>query len=411
MLSAFGLALSAAVTPEQHGAAGDGVADDTDAVRAALAACQGAPPCTVVFAAKYLTGPLVVDASVPTTLEVTGSITALPRVEGCTSRAGGRKCYPRDAQAQAAHPAFVVVRGAGSFVLRGGGRIDGRGEAWWPCKHTGCWRPELLIVEGVAGVRIEDVTLLDSPNHFVELVNCSGVRVQRLTALAPHSSPNTDGINFVGGRDQLLSNCTFSNGDDCMSVVTATPSGVNCSVTPGECRGGNLIAEDVRCIGGHGASIVSVRNGFVSNVTFRRILLTGSEHQGLESGGGCRIKTYPRGVGGVSDVMYDDILIDGVAYPVQILAEYCPISQRPYPCPQGDTAINVSGITFSNIRGTGRGLTGVVGIFDCGDVVPCRGIRLQNITLTDAASRHPRFKCSNASGTAEAVSPPSCLGG
>ena len=41
-------------------------------------------------------------------------------------------------------------------------------------------------------------------NHFIETTGSGGVRVVGLHAEAPNTSPNTDGINFYGGSDQLF---------------------------------------------------------------------------------------------------------------------------------------------------------------------------------------------------------------
>ena len=401
------------VTPEQFGARADGHQDDTSAVRAAVASCaRHAASCRVLFAAEktYLCGPFIV-ASSGVTLDIRGKIVALPRVEGCETKAG---CYPRSGAAQSEFPSFLTANGVSDLTLTGGGSVDGRGEPWWPCKHSGCWRPHLLNFSSVTRLAVRDLALVDSPNHFVRVNNCTHVRVERVRMTAPHTSPNTDGINFAGGADQLLSNCTIHNGDDCVSVITYGPGAgsssfaVPCQSQPQLCRGGNVLVEDLVCDGGHGASIGSVRHGLISNVTFRRVKLLAGPTQTLDSGGGCRVKSYPNGSGSVSHIRYEDIDIAGVAYPLQILAAYCPKSQKPWPCPPGDGAVNVHDISFARIRGFGK--TAQVGSFDCG-IVPCTGISLSDVQLRASPSGGgaPRFECSNCSGTASNTSPPSCF--
>jgi len=77
------------VTPEDFGAVGDGVHNDWEPIKRALAACsaqeqaQGKPtPCRVVFDSSYLTGPLVVNSS-STTLEINGLLAMLPKALFC----------------------------------------------------------------------------------------------------------------------------------------------------------------------------------------------------------------------------------------------------------------------------------------------------------------------------------------
>jgi len=83
------------VTPEEHGAAGDGVSDDTSAISSAISSCAGVVAaaygdgCRVVFANSYLSGPIVVGSGV--TLEVTGRLGMLPKAEYCQRVGGCRK--------------------------------------------------------------------------------------------------------------------------------------------------------------------------------------------------------------------------------------------------------------------------------------------------------------------------------
>ena len=66
------------------------------------------------------------------------------------------------------------------------------------------------------------------------------MRVVGLHAEAPNTSPNTDGINFYGGSDQLFANSFVHNGDDCVSVVPAgDPQSAQCVNEPQTCRGGD----------------------------------------------------------------------------------------------------------------------------------------------------------------------------
>jgi hypothetical protein len=83
------------VTPEDFGAVGDGMHNDWEPIKRALAACseqeqaQGKPtPCRVVFGsnAHYLTGPLVVNSS-STTLEINGLLAMLPKARFCAASA------------------------------------------------------------------------------------------------------------------------------------------------------------------------------------------------------------------------------------------------------------------------------------------------------------------------------------
>ena len=84
----------------------------------------------------------------------------------------------------------------------------------------------------VTNLVVQDIHLLDPANHFVRVTDCSRVRIERVTMTAPHTSPNTDGINFEGGEDQLLRNCTISNGDDCVSIIVSGPGASSSGKSP-----------------------------------------------------------------------------------------------------------------------------------------------------------------------------------
>ena len=74
--------------------------------------------------------------------------------------------------------------------------------------------------------------------------------------------------------------------------------------------------------------------------------------------------------GSISGVIFRDITVVGVAYPLQLQARYCPGGQGS--CPTGHTAISLHDITFENIRGYGKGaVDGIVGSFICSKFAPC----------------------------------------
>ena len=74
MSTVFSAAPRPVVTPQQHGAVADGKANDTLAVRAAAAACDG---CTLLFAnGSFLTGPFTLRDGSDVVVE--GTIVAAP---------------------------------------------------------------------------------------------------------------------------------------------------------------------------------------------------------------------------------------------------------------------------------------------------------------------------------------------
>ncbi|XP_022736661.1 probable polygalacturonase isoform X2 [Durio zibethinus] len=75
------------------------------------------------------------------------------------------------------------------------GTIDGQGVTWWDKFHKG--------------------KLKYTRPYLIEIIN---VVVQRLTILAPVTSPNTDGINPDSCTNTRIEDCYIVSGDDCVAV-------------------------------------------------------------------------------------------------------------------------------------------------------------------------------------------------
>lgn len=405
-------------TPEAHGAIGDGKANDWAPIQAAVASCGTQPtgtPCRVVFAARYVSGPIVVNTSW-TTLDVRGSLAMLPK-----------KDYPQQPQTP-----FITnangdesqcrTRYGGYRVCLQGLRVTGGGVVsstspwdWWTCgllHLPNCWRPHLLVASAVDGVTVDNITFADSPNHNIEVDSCVGVRVSNFHTTEPHFSPNTDGINFYGGFDQSLTDSVISNGDDCVSVVPIGEGTDECARQPESlpCSGGNVVVSNVTCIGGHGISIGGVRHGSVRNVTFENMTATheATSTQGTYSPGGVRIKSYPNSSGVVEDIHYHNIDMRGVYLPILVQGHYCP-----WPCttPDGNTSTLFRDIEFTGIIGTG-GQSHTVGQLSCSKLRPCGNITLSGIRLAGSSGGAPAavIECANAPHVVfdAASSPGSC---
>eukprot|EP00466_Bigelowiella_natans_P019157 jgi/Bigna1/34518/e_gw1.5.71.1 len=260
------------------------------------------------------------------------------------------------------------------------------------CKYTGCWRPHLIVLSSAFDVFVgAGLRLHDSPNHHMRIENCTVVRVDHLIVDSPLLSPNTDGVNFYGGKDQSFTNSVVTNGDDCVS-----------------CRGGSLVVQNITCRGGHGISIGGVRHGTVSNVTFRNITATGGvgNTQGKYSTGGARLKSYPNSTGSVYDIIFEDIVFDGVYTPLQLLGHYCP-----WPCntPDGNNPGTLfHDITFRNIRGGGR--RQLQGQFTCSPKATCVNITVENVNLFQGGDpkKGGSFECEHAVLNVRNSTPEAC---
>ncbi|KAK8512858.1 hypothetical protein V6N13_090397 [Hibiscus sabdariffa] len=347
-----------------YGAKGDGITDDTEAFQAAwMDACKVVNSAVLVPARfTFLVGPVSFDGS-------NCQSKILFKLEG--------KIIAPDPQAwrNGASQWLVFTKLNRGITVTGNGVIDGRGSGWWKKKST---RPTAVRFYGSSDVRVEGITIQNSPRCHLKFDNCKGVEVNTVTASSPPDSPNTDGI--------LLSNS--------MNVqIHSSELACGCS---------NVTVENVRCGPGHGISIGSLgeheTKECVSDIIVRDISIHNSTN-------GVRIKTWQGGSGSVRNVQFSNINVSGVGRPIVINQFYCD-GKDEKKCPNKTAAVAVSGITFGNIFGT---YTVRPVDLACSDSVPCTDVNLNDIDLNPSTGKEPTLDnapyCWKASGEMNLTTP------
>ena len=79
-------------------------------------------------------------------------------------------------------------------------------------------RPRLILLDGCKNVRVEGITLLNSPTFHLVPHDCENVRIENITILAPPGSPNTDGIDPSISRHVYIAGCHIDVGDDNIAI-------------------------------------------------------------------------------------------------------------------------------------------------------------------------------------------------
>jgi len=319
----------------QFGAKGDGKALDTDAIQKALDECGKAGGVVRFPRGTYLSKPLFLHSRTTVQLDEGATLVATDEREDFL-------IPERRAQtnSSSAFYAFINGRDLTDVAITGRGTIDGSGAKWWvPAeearrKVSGYTlpRPRLIVLTGCKNVRVEGVTLANSPSfHFVPN-DCENVMLDHVVITAPAHSPNTDGIDPSVSRHVRISHCRIDVGDDNIAIKSGRKM-------PGREFGcEDIQVMDCVFLHGHGLSIGSETAGGVRNLTVERCQFQDTEN-------GIRIKS-PRGRGGaVENLSYKDITMTNVDPAITITCYYPKI-------PKEDTAQPVTPETpsFRNIR-------------------------------------------------------------
>ncbi|KAK6931043.1 Glycoside hydrolase, family 28 [Dillenia turbinata] len=368
------------------GAKGDGDTDDTKAFQAAWASACKVEGSTIIVPSEheFLVGPISFsgpncEANIVFQLE--GTIIAPTNAKAWGS---GLLQWLE----------FTKLRG---ITVQGKGTIDGRGSVWWqdspfddpvddetelviPLNSTTYENPPIAVNNELVGkmpsikptalrfygsfkVTVTGITIQNSPQCHLKFDYCMGVLVYQMNVSSPGDSLNTDGIHLQNSKDVLIHSTDLACGDDCVSIQTG------CS---------NVYIHNVNCGPGHGISIGGLgrdnTKACVSNITVRDINM----HNTMN---GVRIKTWQGGSGSVQGVLFSNIQVSEVEFPIIIDQFYCDRTK----CKNQTSAVALSGISYEKIRGT---YTVRPVHFACSDSLPCVDVKLTAIELKPLQERN-----------------------
>ena len=276
-----------------YGTIGDGVATETKAIQSAINAASAAGGGIVELPAGiYLCGPLQLASQINFRVDSGATLRMLPL-----------KQYPGGLKDPAT---FISGEKLHDIAISGSGTIDGQGADWWPYAKTdaNAKRPRMIHFGGCDRVLIEKITLCNSPMFHIG-IRSDNVTVRGVTIHAPSStdpvtpSHNTDACD-VSGNNILVQDCNISVGDD-----DFTCGGHTSNVLITNCTYGT----------GHGLSIGSYTQGWVSNLTVVDCTFNNTET-------GIRIKSDRDRGGFVHDLTYRNLRMTNVGTPILIYGSY-----------------------------------------------------------------------------------------
>jgi polygalacturonase len=354
--------------PHAFGAKGDGTTKDTIAIQGAIDACAAQGGGTVrLTKGTYLSAPIVLKSNITLQLDKGATLLGSP----------DHGDYPEKTEFRLpAVQSLVSALNAENVAISGEGVIDGQGQSWWAMtrnvRNAGVMgvhpRPRLIVLDHCKHVRIEGVTVQNSPFWQIVPYYTDDLTIHNVRVLAPYPSPNTDAVDPFSSSNIHIDHLYADTGDDNIAIKSgAINSG------GGDDPSHDITITDCTFMHGHGLSIGSEIAGGVHNILAERIHFEGTDN-------GIRVKANRDRGNDVSNLVFRDIDMKDVKNPL-VVSEYYPRI-----LPEGaQTAQPVThltphfhDITFESITATGGEMAGaIVGLPEA----PVDNIVLKNVKL------------------------------
>ncbi|XP_023754438.1 exopolygalacturonase [Lactuca sativa] len=370
------------VNVKTKGAKADGKTDDGQVIlNAWKEACSGgSPPSSVLIPpGTYLAFPILMGGPCKGPIEI--------KATGATLKA------PPELKIFKTVNTWITFLNIDRLTINGG-TFDGQGHDSWRNKECPrCQRPVNIGFSSVRNSLIKNITSVSSKYFHLAIGDSRNIRIENITIHAPENSRNTDGIHIGRINDVNITNSIIKTGDDCISFGDGSK---------------NIRVENVTCGPGHGISVGSLgkypNERPVQGIWIKNCTLTGTQN-------GVRIKSWPDSTSTtVSDIHFEDIVMDRVGNPIIIDQEYCP----GHTCKKGgpSSRVKISNVSFRRIRGTST--TKVALKLACSAGLPCENIELADINLTyqGPGGGPATSKCDNVKpNVVGQVVPAACSGG
>lgn len=334
------------------GAKADGLHKDTKAIQSAIDNCAGTGGGIVrLSSGNYLSDPIFLKSKV--TLEIEASAVLLasqdPAAYSSTvsdANSGGN-----------ARSLLALVNAVEQtdIAIIGSGTIDGAGGPWWDkvraakkANRPEVIRPRLVVFSHCRRVRVEGITLTNSPSFHLMPMSSEDVLIEHVTIKAPAHSPNTDGIDPSSSHHVRISDCTIDTGDDNIAIKSgqvdpAYPNAGSSDITISNCT----------FLHGHGVSIGSETTGGVRNVIVERCQFRGTEN-------GLRIKSGRGRGGSVENIIYRDLEMEEVNPVITFTAYYPEIPKQDTFKLVTATTPSFHDISVANLVASGGKIAGII---------------------------------------------------
>lgn len=199
---------------------GDGIADDTPALKAAVAEVHAQGGGRVVLSAgrAYRSGTFALLSGVELHLEAGSRLIASPDARDFEGRFDALGWVP-----ERHTMAMIVAEDAENVAITGLGTIDGNGRAYVEQdRGTIYWmrpaRPYPVFLSGTRDVTLRDVRIADAAAPAVRLTGCDEVAISQIRVLNDLKIPNGDGVVLDRVRNVRVVGVHVEAGGDGISV-------------------------------------------------------------------------------------------------------------------------------------------------------------------------------------------------
>ena len=220
---------SACIDVRSFGAVGDGSADDTNAIQAAIFSCPEKGRVRV-SPGIYFVRPLVLKSHMTLELMEGATLLADPCEEhypvlpgeitdGCTGEAIQISSW--EGNPFPCRQSFLSAHRAEDIHIVGRGIIDGNApnSTWWiDVKKRKIGRPKLVFLNNCNHVTFHGILGRNSACWNFHPFFCKGVYFYNIAVEAPKDSPNTDGTDPESCHDVKYIGVRFSVGDDAIAI-------------------------------------------------------------------------------------------------------------------------------------------------------------------------------------------------
>lgn len=383
------------------GAKGDGVTLDTGAVSLAIAACVKQGGGTVYFGpGRYVIGTVQLYSHIHLLLESGAALVGSHNIHNYLPSApfGFGHRYAVDQTGEGAVLGMLIATNAEDISIEGQGEIDGQGDTFMglraphapddylpdntrnPDKFQAAMgaddygpidklnRPGAMIVfSHCANVRLHGITLRQSPNWTLNLLDVEGASISDIQILNnPRMHTNNDGIDCMQCRHVRISNCNIDTGDDGLVFVHSDHVHVsNCSISS---RSSAIRVESTK---------LSTFTGLSMNTNRGIAIYSGYDGCDVKSRLACDRQKGQKNLS-TEDVIFSDIVIRTRLFPGHWWGKAEPIYISVQPCMPGiDCGVKVRNVSFNNI--TAEAENGV--LLWGGEGAPITGVEFNGIRL------------------------------